>query len=32
VRAAREYAVSGKDWVVDLDIEKFFDSSVPFFL
>ena len=25
VRAAREYAVSGKDWVVDLDIEKFFD-------
>ena len=25
VEAAREYAVSGKDWVVDLDIEKFFD-------
>lgn len=25
VRAVREYAVSGKDWVVDLDIEKFFD-------
>lgn len=25
VKAAREYAVSGKDWVVDLDIEKFFD-------
>lgn len=26
VRAAREYAVAGKDWVVDLDIEKFFDQ------
>jgi RNA-directed DNA polymerase len=25
VKAAREYAVVGKDWVVDLDIEKFFD-------
>ena len=25
VRAARAYAVSGKNWVVDLDIEKFFD-------
>jgi RNA-directed DNA polymerase len=27
VRAAREYAVSGKDWVVDLDIEKFLDHA-----
>lgn len=25
VRAMREYAVAGKTWVVDLDIEKFFD-------
>jgi group II intron reverse transcriptase/maturase len=25
VRASREYALSGKNWVVDLDIEKFFD-------
>ncbi len=25
VRQAREYAVSGKDWAVDIDIEKFFD-------
>ena len=25
VRAAREYAEQGKDWVVDLDITKFFD-------
>jgi len=25
VRAAREYAVSGKNWVVDLDFEKYFD-------
>ena len=25
VRAARAYAVSGKNWVVDLDIEQFFD-------
>lgn len=25
VRAAREYSGAGKNWVVDLDIEKFFD-------
>jgi group II intron reverse transcriptase/maturase len=25
VRQAREYVISGKDWVVDIDIEKFFD-------
>ena len=25
VRAAKEYAGTGKDWVVDLDISKFFD-------
>jgi group II intron reverse transcriptase/maturase len=25
VRAARQYAVSGKNWVVDLDFEKYFD-------
>jgi len=25
VRAARRYAVSGKNWVVDLDFEKYFD-------
>ncbi len=25
VRAAREHVASGKEWVVDLDIEKFFD-------
>jgi len=25
VRATQEYALSGKNWVVDLDIEKFFD-------
>ncbi len=25
VRSAQEYALSGKNWVVDLDIEKFFD-------
>jgi len=25
VRAARDFVVSGKTWVVDLDIEKFFD-------
>lgn len=25
VRAAREYSRGGKDWVVDLDVEKFFD-------
>jgi group II intron reverse transcriptase/maturase len=25
VKQAREYAVSGKDWAVDIDIEQFFD-------
>lgn len=27
VRATQEYALSGKNWVVDLDIEKFFETA-----
>jgi len=29
VRAAQQYAQEGKDWVVDLDITKFFDQVKP---
>jgi RNA-directed DNA polymerase len=29
VLKAREYVASGKRWVVDLDIEKFFDRDSP---